>query len=202
MLQLGAKIFILVNIHASKGKKKETLALMGCACYAIYKCGKTSEGREYMEKWGVFTLWLSLSLAMAALIFWFSSQPGEESDQVSLSLTNQLLDLVQHEDRSETLLRIADLLVRKAAHFAIYAALGVCIYGTARQQQKVPATPLAIVLGAVYAATDEFHQSFVPGRVPAVHDVLLDTCGAAAGCILMMLIFRRMERRKQIRCQQ
>ena len=30
----------------------------------------------------------------------------------------------------------------------------------------------------LYACTDEFHQSFVPGRVAAVHDVLIDSAGA------------------------
>ena len=30
-----------------------------------------------------------------------------------------------------------------------------------------------------YAATDEFHQIFVPTRTPAVTDVMIDTCGGA-----------------------
>ncbi|MDI1321017.1 MAG: VanZ family protein, partial [bacterium] len=37
---------------------------------------------------------------------------------------------------------------------------------------------LALLLAAVYAATDEFHQSFVPGRTASLGDVLIDITGA------------------------
>jgi len=40
----------------------------------------------------------------------------------------------------------------------------------------------------VYAATDEFHQLFVPGRSGQVKDVLLDSCGAAVGVLILMLV--------------
>jgi VanZ family protein len=34
-------------------------------------------------------------------------------------------------------------------------------------------------MACLYSATDEFHQSFVPGRHPAVTDVMIDAAGAA-----------------------
>ena len=34
------------------------------------------------------------------------------------------------------------------------------------------------------AASDEFHQTFVEGRVGAVHDVAIDAAGAAIGIVL------------------
>lgn len=46
---------------------------------------------------------------------------------------------------------------------------------------------LAVVAAAVYAATDEIHQYFVPGRVMSVFDWLADVTGAA----LWALIARR-----------
>ena len=36
--------------------------------------------------------------------------------------------------------------------------------------------------------TDEFHQLFVPGRSGQVKDVLLDSCGAAVGVLILMLV--------------
>jgi hypothetical protein len=36
-------------------------------------------------------------------------------------------------------------------------------------------------LGAIYGVTDEWHQSFVPGRFPSLGDVVADTLGSAAG---------------------
>ena len=41
---------------------------------------------------------------------------------------------------------------------------------------------------AGYAAIDEFHQSFVPGRTPAISDVLLDTTGGAAAQAIAALL--------------
>jgi VanZ family protein len=38
---------------------------------------------------------------------------------------------------------------------------------------------LTVVLATLYGVTDEFHQSFVPGRSPDVFDVLADCVGAA-----------------------
>jgi VanZ family protein len=40
---------------------------------------------------------------------------------------------------------------------------------------------LALSLASLYGATDEFHQSFVPGRSADVLDWLADTLGAALG---------------------
>ena len=40
---------------------------------------------------------------------------------------------------------------------------------------------LAILGGAAFAVTDEFHQFFSDGRGPMLQDVLLDTCGVTAG---------------------
>ena len=45
----------------------------------------------------------------------------------------------------------------------------------------------------LYAASDEWHQSFVPGRHPQLTDVLIDACGAATG----LLIFWWLQRRAQ-----
>jgi VanZ family protein len=46
----------------------------------------------------------------------------------------------------------------------------------------------------LYAASDEFHQRFVPTRTPLVSDVLIDTCGGAAG-LFAVWIFGRLRKR-------
>jgi VanZ family protein len=68
-----------------------------------------------------------------------------------------------------------DLVLRKIAHAAEFALLGLLL---ARATSR-PAVALA--LGALYAVSDEVHQSFVPGRVGSPLDVLLDTAGVAVG---------------------
>jgi VanZ family protein len=41
-----------------------------------------------------------------------------------------------------------------------------------------------MLIAVIYAATDEFHQSFSPGRHPRATDVLIDSLGAAIGAAL------------------
>jgi len=40
---------------------------------------------------------------------------------------------------------------------------------------------VALVVAAIYAAFDEFHQSFVPSRTASAHDVAIDIGGAVVG---------------------
>ena len=47
---------------------------------------------------------------------------------------------------------------------------------------------MTIVIGILYAISDEFHQSFSPGRTPKVTDVYIDTLGIILGVLLVILI--------------
>lgn len=63
---------------------------------------------------------------------------------------------------------------------------------TAQAYRRLWAVALAaVVLASLYGVTDEFHQSFVPGRMPDPADWLTDTCGAALGAAVVTLVERR-----------
>ena len=50
----------------------------------------------------------------------------------------------------------------------------------------------AVLLGcALFAASDEFHQTFVTSRTPSVRDVLLDVAGALLGLLIGASFARR-----------
>lgn len=67
----------------------------------------------------------------------------------------------------------------KLAHFAVYAVFGALL-GYARDRQRLHwLGPLA--LGLLYAASDEWHQSLVPGRTAEWGDWVADALGVAAG---------------------
>lgn len=54
----------------------------------------------------------------------------------------------------------------------------------------------AILVTAFYAASDELHQFFVPGRSCQLRDVLIDTAGVVAGVGIQYILlkhFRKME---------
>jgi VanZ family protein len=71
-----------------------------------------------------------------------------------------------------------DTILRKLAHTAEYALLGALLL------RAVGRARLAFVLGVVYAASDELHQTFVRGRHGSPIDVGIDAVGVAIGLFL------------------
>ena len=49
----------------------------------------------------------------------------------------------------------------------------------------------AMLLTVLYGVTDEFHQSFVPGRYATIGDVVADSIGALLGCLGASFIKKR-----------
>lgn len=91
--------------------------------------------------------------------------------------------------------------IRKSGHATEYAILALLVWRALRRRRPVPSTGWswsdsrrAILISAFYAATDEFHQSFVASREASVWDVLLDTTGATIAIFLFWRIGRRFKR--------
>jgi VanZ family protein len=73
-----------------------------------------------------------------------------------------------------------DYPLRKFGHVVVYGILARLIAraltgSTFWPWKKIFAWSLALTI--CYAVSDEVHQSFVPGRVASVHDVVLDSAG-------------------------
>ncbi|MDY0341509.1 MAG: VanZ family protein [Coriobacteriia bacterium] len=70
-------------------------------------------------------------------------------------------------------------------HFGGYLVLGALYFiALGGRQRGWQAVALAVLLASLYGVTDEFHQSFVPGRVPDPADWITDTAGATAGAAI------------------
>jgi uncharacterized protein YfiM (DUF2279 family) len=77
----------------------------------------------------------------------------------------------------------------KIVHFLAYAILGALL---ARGQTAAGAPiVLAMAIGIAYGASDEWHQSFVPGRSVELADWLADSAGVLAGVSLYHWMHRR-----------
>ena len=77
-------------------------------------------------------------------------------------------------------------------HFVLYAVLGGLYYAAlAPRIGHGRAAVAAIALASLYGVTDEFHQSFVPGRFPDVADWAVDTAGATMSAGLLWWFSRR-----------
>ena len=90
-----------------------------------------------------------------------------------------------------------NILLRKGAHLAEYAILAVLLWRGFRwgrvgvRQSLWPQAASALALAIAFAATDEWHQSFIASRGPSPVDVLIDSCGAALGLALRWAIGNR-----------
>ena len=119
-------------------------------------------------------------LCWTGLIAYFGSgQWG--GDQTSAWLGPILRALLS--GASPELVQIAHYLIRKAAHVFEYAVLALL------WRRAVGGAWIPLGLAVLTASFDEFHQSFTPGRVGSIYDVLLDGTGAA-GALLLALTLR------------
>jgi VanZ family protein len=84
--------------------------------------------------------------------------------------------------------------IRKCAHVFEYSVLSVLLFRAVRAPAdgwKVRWAAAALFLAALFATSDEFHQTFVASREASVWDVLLDTLAAAAAQLVLWLWLRR-----------
>ena len=82
------------------------------------------------------------------------------------------------------------------AHATEYAILGILLTATLSSFEKRHYGLWGWLLGTGYAATDEIHQLFVPGRSGQVTDVMLDSAGCLLGCLLLCTIYHLSKPRK------
>lgn len=130
-------------------------------------------------------------------MFYFSNQNGDTSHGLSYDIVLHILKWLSIDpDETVTAMNLCDFVVRKIAHFTEYTVLGIGLCGLMRVLVKRYWGIAAIVLGAVLASLDEFHQLFIPGRSAMVSDVVIDTCGVVVGSIIFTLIILLQEKKR------
>ena len=136
--------------------------------------------------WTAVLLWL-------ILIFSLSAQPATQSDGLSKKVTEvvirkvgKLVPLDVEGDTTVDLVSKFNHIVRKFAHFFVYLVLGILTMNALSQSGKrgAKAFAICIIFCVLYAASDELHQLFVPGRGAQVKDVLIDSAGAGTGTLI------------------
>lgn len=144
------------------------------------------------------------ALLWMIVIFSFSAKVAEDSEEMSRSVGMLIGKAVIKEykewpgKRQAAFAAKIDYPVRKAAHASEYALLGILLTGAIMDIRKPWKRQLlaCFLIGAAYAASDEFHQLFVPGRSGQIRDVMIDSAGVAAGIILACLAIRAFQCRK------
>ena len=77
----------------------------------------------------------------------------------------------------------AEVLLRKLGHVAGYFVLTLLLLRALRRSGVAAAVPVAVAAAFAYAVSDEWHQSFVPGRGATPHDVAIDGIGIALAAL-------------------
>lgn len=129
----------------------------------------------------LFFLWM-------LVIFLFSMENGDKSEATSTGIIGVIGRMIYTDfeawplDAQLAFVETISYPIRKAAHMSEYAVLGMLGLWTFRSWRlpQKRAVWFALLCSALYAATDEFHQLFVPGRSGQITDVLFDTVGGPA----------------------
>ena len=139
-------------------------------------------------------LWI-LIIACMGTIFYFSSQEADDSGRASEGFTYTVIkffdfnDTISDEKAMEIAIAVNGI-VRKVAHFGIYAFLGFLIALLLNEYRLSYryAVFYSTVIAFLYALTDELHQKFVPGRSAEIRDVAIDTTGALCGALFALAV--------------
>ena len=119
---------------------------------------------------------------------------GAYSGSVTGWLLAQLL-LSLHIHLTPRTFETIHFLIRKLAHGSEYAIFGLLLYHSfePRHPERWDTRGAfgAVVVAGLFSLTDEYHQSFVPGRTASLVDCGIDTAGALLAMVLLYAGRRR-----------
>lgn len=98
-------------------------------------------------------------LLWAMVVFLFSSYPTNQASEIHWQ----------------------DFAIKKTAHMVEYAVFSILVFRALVNtgMERTSALKYALLFSVLYGTTDEYHQSFTPGREPHVRDIIFDTIGAS-----------------------
>lgn len=133
---------------------------------------------------------LLLPLLWMVVIFMLSHQSASISSGQSGVFVEQLRHIAPSVDQ-----QLLTFLVRKGAHIFAYFVLGILTFNAlwrvdlSKFKLNYP-VGLSIIVCALYAVSDEFHQLFVSGRSGEIRDIIIDSCAATVGVFTLRFSVR------------
>jgi VanZ family protein len=121
--------------------------------------------------WGPVLLWMTF-------IFWMST--GTFSSENTSRIIEPILHFLMPSLSPEKL-AMMHAAIRKLGHVTEYFILGILLFrafrGGSKELRNMRWAFSSLLVVVLYAASDEFHQSFVPERTASLVDVGIDTLG-------------------------
>ncbi len=146
-------------------------------------------------------IYTTLTIIWMIVIFIFSSMNTQESNNKSKQTIKKTVEktteisesigIVENKIPPKKINSTVNKLnfpLRKCAHATEYAILAILIIFTinayTNKNYSIKKVLLAVLICFLYSLTDEYHQSFVPGRTSLFTDCLIDTTGSIIACII------------------
>ena len=138
-----------------------------------------------------------LLLIMFGVIFNFSNQNGEQSGSLSKEITEEVTKNIIYvqkleESEKERVLIKVEHYIRKLAHFSLYLVVGfltMCLMST-YELKEIRRIFISLIVGIIYATSDEFHQIFIQDRSSSIVDVGIDSCGVLVGIFISLGVIK------------
>ncbi len=135
-------------------------------------------------------VYLGLVIIWCFTIFMFSHQPGEKTKETSDIISGPINENIGGG-------RDWGIFIRKGAHlfeYTLLAFLVMLLVSTSSLQLKYQ-IPFTFLFCVLYAISDEWHQTFIPGRYGNFTDVLIDAGGCIIGILIYLLIYQIKQKR-------
>ncbi|MED3563382.1 VanZ family protein [Bacillus xiapuensis] len=132
------------------------------------------------QKW-----WLLSTIIWMLVIFLVTQLPYFTGDHTAKALNKVVIKEHTMADVGRGFIDELNFLIRKASHLSAFGILAFLLY------KVMGSYRFAWLVAFLYAMTDEWHQSFMPGRMASVKDVLIDGSGALIFLFLTYLVRRK-----------
>ena len=161
-----------------------------------------------MKKKAKIIILTTITILWMVFIFIMSAKNATQSSSISGGFTYNILNTFFEQFRSidkttqNGIVEGLQFIVRKSAHFLAYAILGGLCFenlSTLDKLSKKKTFFIALLISVLYAISDEIHQYFVPGRASQFRDVMIDSCGALTGIIVVIIFSKIIQKLNKIK---
>ena len=136
---------------------------------------------------------LGLLIIWAIIIFYFSSQNGSASQNLSDDLLGKsFFSFLNFENLAykDFILKYT-FYFRKSAHLIEYLILGILVDLNVKEYLKNNLVIISLVICFMQALSDEIHQLFVDGRTFMIKDIFIDSFGSLLGIIICLFVYKK-----------
>jgi len=144
--------------------------------------------------WILTFVWMIFIFCMSAKNATQSSELSGNVIEKAAPVINKNFHQLDEKGKKDFIESLQDV-VRTFAHFFEFTLLGGLGFGAFRftLNCRKKGVIWSVVMGCIYALTDEIHQIFVPGRTFQLKDILVDCSGILLGTALAFILCKFIE---------